>query len=109
MEWPEGVKEIGEDNYQEFVNKYPVTVIDFWGPTCAPCKMIAPVLDDLSKQMNGQVAFGKIDVTKNLKLSGSMSIRSIPTLAFYKNGELVKTRVGFLPRNKLITEIREIL
>ena len=109
MEWPENVTEIGEKAYREFVNAYPFVVVDFWGPTCAPCKMIAPVIEDLSRNLKGEVAFAKVDVTKNLKLAGEMSIRSIPTIAFYKNGELVKTKVGFLPRNKFMMELREIM
>lgn len=108
MDWPDSVKELGENDYTDFVNNYPVVIIDFWGPTCAPCKMIAPVIEEMATKYKGEVAFGKVDVTKNLKLAGEMSIRSIPTIAFYKNGELVKSKIGFLPKNKFNMEIREL-
>lgn len=109
MEWPDGVVELTENTLDEFVKKYPVVVVDFWGPSCAPCKMIAPIIDELSKSMKGKVAFAKMDVTKNLNLAARMSIRSIPTLAFYKNGNIAKQKVGFLARNKFVMELNEIL
>ncbi|MGA1821567.1 MAG: thioredoxin [Thermoplasmatota archaeon] len=109
MEWPDGVVELNEEQLDDFVNRYPVVVVDFWGPACAPCKMIAPIIQELSRNMKGKAAFAKMDVTQNLKLASRMSIRSIPTIVFYKNGQVVKQKVGFLAKNKFLTEINEIL
>jgi thioredoxin 1 len=109
MEWPDKPVELTDDTITTFTSEHPVVVIDFWGPSCAPCKMIAPILEQLAVEMKGQVAFGKMDVTKNMKTSMSLGIRSIPTLAFYRNGEMVKTKMGFIPKGRLISEIREIL
>lgn len=108
MEWPEGVKEINDEDFEEFTNAFGSVIVDFWGPACAPCKMIAPILDQISVDMKGKIAFAKMDVTKNVKTPMKMGIRSIPTLAFYKDGKLVKTRMGFLPKPRLMAEISEI-
>jgi thioredoxin 1 len=109
MEWPDRPVELTDDTLSTFTSEHPVVVIDFWGPSCAPCKMIAPILEQLATEMKGQVAFGKMDVTKNMRTSMAMGIRSIPTLAFYKNGKMVKSKMGFIPKGRLISEIREIL
>ncbi|MFO8051050.1 MAG: thioredoxin domain-containing protein [Thermoplasmatota archaeon] len=109
MEWPDRPVELTDDTLGKFINEYNVAVVDFWGPSCAPCKMIAPILEQVALEMKGKAAFGKIDVTKNTKTAMSMGIRSIPTLAFYKGGQLKKTKVGFLNKPKITAELREIL
>ncbi len=109
MEWPDGIVEVNDEKFDEFVKAHGAVLVDFWGPACAPCKMIAPILDQLSGEMKGKVAFGKMDVTKNVKTPMKMGIRSIPTLAFYKDGKLVKTRMGFLPKPRLIAELNEVI
>ena len=109
MEWPDGIVEINDEGFDDFTKKYSAVVVDFWGPSCAPCKMIAPILEQMSVEMKGKVAIGKMDVTMNMKTPMKMGIRSIPTLAFYKGGKLVKTKMGFLPKPRLIAEINEVL
>ncbi|MGA1819427.1 MAG: thioredoxin family protein [Thermoplasmatota archaeon] len=109
MDWPDRPVELSDSTIDEFTKSYTVAVVDFWGPSCAPCKMMAPVLEQLASEMKGQVAFGKMDVTKNMKTSMAMGIRSIPTFAFYRDGKVVKSKMGFIPKGRMITEIREIL
>lgn len=105
MEWPDSVKELDEGSYEAFIRAYPAVVVDFWGPSCAPCKMLSPLIDALSKEMKGKVAFGKVDVTRNLKLVQSLTIRSIPTIVYYKGGVKVKVTQGFMPKNRLQQEM----
>ncbi len=109
MDWPDGIVEISDEKYDDFTKKYDAVLVDFWGPACAPCKMIAPVLEQLSSEMKGKLAIAKMDVTKNMKTPMKLGIRSIPTLAFYKNGKLVKTRMGFLPKPRLVQELSEVI
>lgn len=109
MDWPESPVELTDATIDEFTKNYDVVVVDFWGPSCAPCKMMTPLIEQLANEMKGKVAFGKMDVTKNMKTSMSMGIRSIPTFAFYKNSKLVKSKMGYIPKVKLVGEIREIL
>ncbi len=105
MEWPDKCVELTDDTYDGFVRQYPVAMVDFWGPSCAPCKMVAPILDQLSTEMKGKVAIGKVNVTKNFKTPAKLSVRSIPTLAFYRNGTLVKSKVGFVPKAGILAEL----
>jgi thioredoxin 1 len=105
MEWPDSVKELDEKGYEAFIKTYPSVAVDFWGPSCAPCKMLSPLIEALSNEMKGKVAFGKVDVTKNLKLVQSLSIRSIPTMVYYRNGVKVKETQGFIPKNRLVQEL----
>ncbi len=109
MEGSQEVKELDDGNYDDFVGSNPIAVVDFWGPNCAGCRMVSPVIDQLSEEMKGQVAFGKMDVTRNLKHTMALSIMSIPTILFYRNGSRVKEKVGFLPKGRFMMEIRELL
>jgi thioredoxin 1 len=109
MDWPDGIVEINDEGFEDFTKNHKSVLVDFWGPACAPCKMIAPVLEQLSTEMKGKVAIAKMDVTKNMKTPMKLGIRSIPTLAFYKDGKLVKTRMGFLPKPRLIQELNEVM
>ncbi len=109
MDWPDKPVELTDAKYDEFIGKYPMAVMDFWGPNCIPCRMIAPLLDNIAGEMKGKVAFGKVDVTKNLKTATTLRIRSIPTLVFYKDGQLKNTVVGKVDRTRIITELRELM
>ncbi|MDG6225049.1 MAG: thioredoxin domain-containing protein [Candidatus Thermoplasmatota archaeon] len=109
MDWPDSIVELDESQYESFIRKYPSAIVDFWGPSCAPCKMLSPLMEALASEMKGKVAFGKVDVTKNLKLTSKMMIRSIPTIHYYRDGNKVKESQGFIPRSRLIQEMREIL
>lgn len=109
MDWPDSVVELNDSEFESFIGKYPSVVIDFWGPSCAPCKMLSPLIEGLATDMRGKVAFAKVDVTKDLKLTSKMMIRSIPTLQYYRDGRKIKETQGFLTRSRLMQEIRDIL
>jgi thioredoxin 1 len=83
-------------------------VVDFWATWCNPCKMIAPVLDEIATEKNGAVKIGKVDVTDNPELSARFGIRSIPTLLFFKNGEVRDQVVGLATKKELISKIDAI-
>jgi len=102
------IPELTDEGFEDFLKERDLVIVDFWGPACAPCKMIAPVLEQLASEMRDKVTFAKMDVTKNMKTSMELGIRSIPTLAFYREGKLVKMKAGFMPKPRLIAEIREI-
>ena len=89
-------------------SKIPV-LVDFWAEWCGPCKMVAPVLDELAKEYEGKIKIAKVDVDQNQQVAGSFSIRSIPTMLFFKNGQVVKQLVGAHPKAKLVSEIQEVL
>lgn len=88
-------------NIEEAIKKYNTIVIDCWAPWCGPCRMVAPVIEELAKEMQGRVVFGKLNVDENLATSAKHQIMSIPTLLVFKNGNLVDRLVGAYPKEEL--------
>ena len=95
---------LNEDNFEKVVNdsKLPL-IIDFWAEWCAPCKAIAPILDELAVELNEKLLIGKVNLDENQDLAMKYSIRSIPTILFFKDGELKDTKVGLASKTDLIS------
>ena len=93
--------EITDSNFNEVVNSDKPVLVDFWAEWCGPCKMIAPVVDELASDYDGKAVVGKVDVDSNPEVAGKFGIRSIPTLLVFKNGELVERLQGVQPKAKL--------
>ncbi|MCB0515531.1 MAG: thioredoxin [Chitinophagales bacterium] len=101
--------EITDANFSEVVQDDKVTMIDFWAVWCGPCRMIAPIVEDLSKDYAGKAVVGKVDVDVNPEISRKYGIRNIPTVLFLKNGEIVDKQVGAAPRNVLENKLKALL
>lgn len=86
----------------EVLNSAEPVVVDFWAPWCGPCKMIAPALDEIAKEMAGKVKIAKINVDDNQDVPAKYGIRSIPTLMVFKGGELAATKVGAGAKSDLV-------
>lgn len=99
------VLELTDSNFAEAVKKYPLLVVDCWAEWCAPCKMVAPVIEELAEDYQGKVTFGKLDVDGNRSVAARYQIASIPTLLIFKNSRLVDRKVGALPRRMLEPEL----
>nr|MBS0038453.1 thioredoxin [Saprospiraceae bacterium] len=82
-----------------------LVVADFWAEWCGPCKMITPIIDELSKEYDGEVVIGKVNVDNNPQVSGKYAIRSIPTILLIKNGEIVDKHVGVISKQALADKI----
>ncbi len=108
-EWPDKPVKVSDENMDEFVNKYQTTVIDFWASWCGPCKMVEPVLEQLAKEMQGKVAFGKLNVDENKNTSGAFGISSIPTLVIFKDGKEADRIMGALPKKDLKSELEKFI
>ena len=93
---------INDSNFDQVVlqAKTPV-LVDFWATWCAPCQMVAPIIDELAEEYNGRISFAKVDVDQNSKIATRYSIMSIPTLLIFKKGEPVSLLVGYKPKEEL--------
>ena len=103
------VLELTDSNFSEMVKKYPLLVVDCWAPWCAPCRMVAPVIEELARDYQGKITFGKLNVDTNQLTAMKYRIMSIPTLLIFKNGELVDQKIGAMPRRMLEPEITKYL
>ncbi|HUV80022.1 MAG TPA: thioredoxin [Candidatus Bathyarchaeia archaeon] len=100
---------ITDGTFVEAVKKYPLLVVDCWAPWCGPCKMIAPVLEEMAKEYAGRVVFGKLNVDENPRIATEYAIMAIPTLFIFKNGDPVDVIQGALPKPYLEARIKDWL
>ena len=104
------VAEITDNDFEEKVLKAStLVVVDFWAPWCGPCKSIAPVLEEIAKELTGQVAIYKVNVDDNPRSPAQFSVRAIPNLILFKGGVEVDRIVGAVPKDQLIEAVRKNL
>lgn len=102
--------ELTDSNFEENVLKSDKPVlVDFWAEWCGPCRMVAPIVSELAKEYEGKAVVGKVDVDSNPKISADFGIRNIPTILFFKNGEVVDKQVGAVPKSVLASKIESLL
>ena len=93
---------ISDDNFEdEVINASGPVVVDFWAEWCGPCKAIAPALDEIASEMDGQVKIVKLNIDENQGAPMKYGVRAIPTLMIFKDGELASTQTGVLTKTKL--------
>ncbi len=98
--------ELTDTNFQETVlDDEGVAVVDFWAEWCGPCRVIAPIIEELSEEFEGKVKIGKVNVDHNPEVAMKYGIRSIPTLLILKNGEVVEKHVGTTSKQNLVNKI----
>ena len=102
--------QITDANFESLVKSSDKPVlIDFWAVWCGPCKMVAPVIEELAQSYEGKAIVGKLDVDNNPVVASTLGIRSIPTMLFFKNGELVDRHVGYAPKNVLAEKLDKLV
>jgi thioredoxin 1 len=102
-------KEITHANFQELLAEGSLLVVDFWAPWCGPCKMISPIVDELAEEYAGRAVIGKVNVDENDDTCSAYGIMNIPTILFFKGGELVHRQVGAIRKPELQKLIEEHL
>jgi thioredoxin 1 len=106
----EGILEIDDGSFEDEVLKSDIPVlVDFWAPWCGPCKAIAPIIEDLSKTFAGKIKFTKFNVDDSPITPGKFGIRAIPTLIFFKDGDVSDQITGMVAKSKLEESINNVL
>jgi thioredoxin 1 len=100
---------VDDAQFSTTLKQNPLVVVDCYADWCAPCKIIAPFIEDLASEYAGKVAFVKVDVDNSPGVAMQFSIRSIPTLLFFKNGELVDQQIGAMPKHSLKQRVEALL
>lgn len=102
-------KEFTDANFDELLSSNKVVVADFWATWCGPCKAMGPSIDELATEYEGKALIGKVDVEENNDLAEKYAIRSVPTIIFFKDGEMVDKQVGAVPKAVLEIKIKALL
>lgn len=98
--------EITDSNFEEVVlNSDKPVLIDFWAEWCGPCRMVGPLVEEMSKEYEGKAIIGKLDVDSNPNITVKYGIRNIPALLYFKGGEVVDRQVGAVPKNILSAKL----
>ena len=101
--------ELTDQNFDEIVlqSDKPVSV-DFWAEWCGPCRMVGPIVEEIGKDYSEQAVVGKLDVDSNPNVTRQYGIRNIPTVLFFKNGEVADTQVGAVPKSNLVNKLEAL-
>jgi thioredoxin 1 len=97
---------VTDADFNEFVSKHPLVVVDCWAEWCGPCRMVAPIVEALASEYAGKVVFGKLNTDHNRTTTMKYRITGIPTLLVFKNGELVDSIVGAAPKEHLLQRLK---
>lgn len=101
---------ITDDNFeQEVINSDLPVLIDFWAAWCGPCRMIAPIIEELAEEYDGKIKVGKLDVDDNQQTAVKYGVRSIPTVLLIKNGEVAETIIGAVPKGMFEDKIGAVI
>jgi thioredoxin 1 len=102
----EHVLELNDSNFESTVASAPALLVDFWAPWCGPCRMIAPVIEELAKELSGRVTVAKVNVDEAPNVSGAQKVTAIPTLLIFKNGQLVDRSTGLASKAALLEKLQ---
>lgn len=104
------IEEITSGNFKsEVLESEKPVVVDFWAPWCGPCRMVAPVLEEISQKMNGKIKFVKLNTDENQKTAMDYQIMAIPSLLIFKGGQEIDRIVGFVPQEQLEADLTKVI
>lgn len=104
-DWPTHVEELSRESFEEFTNKYPLTIIDFWAPWCKPCKTMIPRLRRLERIYQGKVAFGRLNTQEETELAQKYNIRGLPHFGIFRYGKKLGSATG----TKSVGDLKDII
>ena len=101
--------EATDANFQELIGTDTPVLVDFWAEWCGPCRMVGPIVEELAKEFEGQVIIGKMDVDENVETPNEYGIRNIPTILFFKDGQVVDKQIGATQKAVLTAKVQALL
>jgi thioredoxin len=107
--FPDAPIHVTDADFNEFISKYPITVIDCWAEWCGPCRKLIPIIDALAREYQGKIVFGKLNTDENQIIARNFNITSIPTLLVFKNGKAATQIVGALQKEQLVERLNRFI
>ncbi len=104
--WPDAPVPVTDADFDDVVGRYPLALVDFWAPWCGPCRIVAPSIEELAREMSGRVAFLKLNTDENPRTAARFRVQSIPTLLIMKDGVPADVLVGALPKPQISMALR---
>lgn len=102
--------EVTDSNFDEIViNSDKPVIVDFWAEWCGPCRMVAPIIDEISKEYEGKAVVTKCDVDSNPRVASKYSIRNIPTVLYFKDGKIADKQVGAVPKSNFVAKLNALI
>ncbi|MAV64084.1 MAG: thioredoxin [Candidatus Marinimicrobia bacterium] len=101
--------ELNDDNFEESIKSGKVVLVDFWAEWCGPCKMLTPIIDELAKDFEGKAIISKVNVDNSPNIAQKYSIRSIPSILFFKDGNVEEQMVGVVPKEEITKTINDLM
>jgi thioredoxin 1 len=101
--------EVTDATFSEFLSSDKPVLIDFWATWCGPCRMMAPVIEEVAEEYKDKLKVGKLDVDQNPETAQKYGVMSIPTLLVFKNGEVVKQLIGYRSKSDLVAQLADVL
>jgi thioredoxin 1 len=103
------VTEVTSENFDEKIKNSEVAIVDIWATWCGPCKQLSPIIDEVSSELGLKVTVGKMDADANLDFVKTLNVRNIPTILYYKNGEVVERTNGLKTKNEILSIVNKLL
>ena len=100
---------VTDADFNTFISKYPLVVVDCWAEWCGPCRMLAPTIDELAGEYKGKIVFGKLDTDNNRTTSMQYKISSIPAMLVFKNGNFVGQIIGAVPKEQIVQQLQPLM
>jgi thioredoxin 1 len=107
--FPDAPIHVTDADFNEFISKYPITVIDCWAEWCGPCRKLIPIIDALAREYQGNIVFGKLNTDENRATASNFKITAIPTLLVFKDGNAAGQIVGALQKEQLVERLNKLI